>query len=191
MSKETWEGVDMVHGLYHVSSKGRVKSIPHSVYGVGKEKWQTRSGKILKPDSNRFGHQRVTLSVNGKVKRVFVHRLVAMAFIPTPQNKPIINHINGIPADNRVENLEWCTYAENNLHAYKVLGRATIKGEDRHNAKLTEKQVLEIFNSKISSYELVKRMNYPISAKTVRDIRIGKSWGFLTGKKYQPNKIQK
>lgn len=89
------------HTIYHVSSMGDVKSI--------------KNGKIvyLKPFVNHKGY----LMVGIQSKKTFVHRLVCNCFIPNLENKPFVNHKNGIKTDNRVENLEWCTVEENNHHA--------------------------------------------------------------------------
>ena len=80
-----------------------------------------RTGKTLKPVKSKAGYYRVSLSVNGKYKKVAVHRIVAMAFIPNPENKPTVNHINENKTDNRVENLEWATNKEQNAHGTRLM----------------------------------------------------------------------
>ena len=81
----------------------------------------TKTGKVLHQYKSEYGYLRVALCENGKQKRVFVHRLVAMKYIPNPHNLPQVNHKNGIKTDNRVENLEWCTASENQQHRRYVL----------------------------------------------------------------------
>lgn len=107
---EIW--VSIYNDLYSVSNLGNVKANSRDV--------ETKTGirhykeKILKPEVPKDGHLRVTLSNAGKKKRVFVHGLVAEAFIPNPNNLPVINHKDENPANNTVENLEWCTISYNN-----------------------------------------------------------------------------
>ena len=90
------------------------------------------------------GYQRITLMKEGIKKRYMCHRLVAQEFIPNPENKPFINHIDGNPSSNKVENLEWCTQSENELHSVRVLGKS-MKG------KTYPKRVMSIENSKVYS----------------------------------------
>lgn len=86
------------------------------------EVWSVRSGKFLKQEKSK-GYKRVTLSLKGKKKRFQVHRLVAMYFIENPLNKPCVNHIDGNKENNNLNNLEWCTYSENENHSYNSLGK--------------------------------------------------------------------
>lgn len=88
-------------------------------YLVSKEGVVTKKDKILKGFNNR-GYHRLSLSHKGKPIKYSIHRLVAAAFIPNPENKKEVNHINGIKDDNRVENLEWATQSENMQHGYKI-----------------------------------------------------------------------
>lgn len=104
--------------------------------------------KKLKFWTSKYGYLIVDLSKNKKRFHKPVHRLVAEAFIPNPENKPEINHKNGIKTDNKVENLEFCTYSENLYHAYNILGRKAPwlnKYGKEHNRSKT---ILQIKNGK-------------------------------------------
>jgi hypothetical protein len=101
-----WRDCAIFPDYYSVSSDGRVFS--------------KRRGKCLQPKKSRTGYLRVGLACGGKVKMMSIHRLVALAFIPNPENKPTVNHINEIKTDNRVENLEWATNREQNVHGTRL-----------------------------------------------------------------------
>ncbi len=107
--------------FYMVSNTGRVKSLPRTIT-CKNGKIQNYPEKVLKTDnhsSNTTTYARVSLSKNGKVNRVSVHRLVAEAFIPNPYDKPCVNHKDNNGLNNHVDNLEWVTHSENMLHAQK------------------------------------------------------------------------
>lgn len=109
--KEIWKDVVGYEGLYMISSMGCVKSVDRQVWkGKG---YDFLKGQILKAGVGRVGYPYVVLCQNGRKKTYYVHKLVALAFIPNPDNKPQIDHINTIKTDNRVENLRWVTRKEN------------------------------------------------------------------------------
>ena len=108
---EIWKDIKGYEGLYQVSNLGRIRSLYNN-----KIKFIKLFNKI-KNDENSY--LRVQLVKNKIVKKFSVHRIVALAFIENPENKPLINHKNTIKIDNRVSNLEWCTQSENIIHAYK------------------------------------------------------------------------
>jgi hypothetical protein len=108
--KEEWRDITGYEGLYQVSNLGRVKSVERYVY-YNNGKTIHYKERILKLYTDQNGYKRVGLRCNGK--HYLVHRLVAEAFIPNPDNKPCIDHINTCPWDNTVWNLKWCTSKEN------------------------------------------------------------------------------
>lgn len=108
---EVWRPVKGFEGLYEVSNKGNVRSLDRYVM-CGNE-YRLFKGKPKKPCLTPNGYLRTELYKNNQVKYYFMHRLVAEAFIPNPNDLPFIDHINTIREDNKVENLRWCTQKEN------------------------------------------------------------------------------
>lgn len=95
----------------------------------------SKSDKLLKGEITHDGYRRVTLYKNNKPKHCPVHRLVAETFIPNPENKPTVNHVDGNKTNNCVSNLEWCTRSENSQHAYdEGLNRCHFTDDDRYRA---------------------------------------------------------
>ena len=110
MNSEIWKTIDGYDDKYQISSYGRVRSIPRKVQ-FGNTQRITKE-KIIKPCSNGNGYYYVSLG-RGINNRKYIHRLVCEAFLPNPDNKPCIDHINTDRTDNRVENLRWVTHKEN------------------------------------------------------------------------------
>jgi hypothetical protein len=130
---EIWKNIDE---FYRVSNLGNVESFKYGYW------------KPIKKSKIGNGYLGVMICYNNKPKRQYVHRLVANAFILNNQNKPQVNHINGIKSDNRVENLEWVTQSENNKHSYDsgIKKPTNQKGINNGNVKLSNEQILEIRN---------------------------------------------
>lgn len=123
--KEIWKPVKNYEGLYEVSNTGYVRSIDRTVIAKngaskklkGKELFFTIS-KVDK--NNHLPRASVQLWKNNQSRLIYVHRLVAEAFIPNPDNKETVNHKDGNPLNNCVDNLEWASYSEQMYHAYKT-----------------------------------------------------------------------
>jgi len=163
---EEWREIDGFNGRYQVSNLGRVRNkniIMKAFMGFGSGGEYFRIA-LVHPENGQKKHP--------------VHRLVAKAFIPNPDNKPFINHKNCIRNDNRVSNLEWCTQSENVQHAVKAGRYRPPLGEKSLSSKLTNAQVVEIkkqLNEGIlSMYRIAK--NFGVHKVTIFDIKYGNTW---------------
>jgi len=141
-------------------------------------------GRILKPSLSRQGYARINAWVGGKPISIAVHRIIAEVFIENPKSLPIVNHIDGNPSNNRVENLEWTTIKENVQHAVDT-GLAS-RGEECTVAKLTEAQVIVIISlieTGISVIDVSRR--YGVSAAAISHIWNGKTWKHISRPKIE------
>lgn len=154
-----WKPVKNYEDCYAVSDTGLVK------------RTDVNPERTLKPSHDQDGYFIVSLCKKNKRTTRSVHKLVANAFIPNPDNKPQINHKNGVRDDNRVENLEWCTVAENNLHAYRTLGREChLKGRSYCEKKIKCVETGKIYKS---IKDCAKQNNVSVSMISCRCLRQG------------------
>lgn len=174
-NKEIWKDIVGYEGIYQISNLGNIKSIGRQRRG---ERICYIKEKILYPIIDKYGYKRITLNYTTK-KAFYIHRLVLKAFISNPENKPQVNHINGIKTDNRLENLEWSTVKENTNHAEKT-GLRNSKGESNPFSKLSHIEVVAIKNllqGKTKGVQIAKRFN--VSSSTISDIKKGKRWNHI------------
>jgi len=123
--EEVWQELKGYKGLYKISNFGNMYSYPK------KAGWHNRPGRHIKYDKVKPGRYQVTLKNNSGIsKRYKVHRLVALQFIPNPENKPCINHKDSNMLNNKIDNLEWVTYRENNMH--RELNKRGMVGASKH-----------------------------------------------------------
>ena len=115
---EIWKDIKGYEGIYKVSNLGIVIRIGGNV--KRKEHLMYVPSKIMKPMDNGKGYLRIKLTINSKEKRIMLHRIIAEAFIPNPENKRCVNHIDGNKQNNLLYNLEWCTHSENSQHSIKI-----------------------------------------------------------------------
>lgn len=151
---EIWKDIKGYEGRYQVSTLGRIKSLV-SYFGTHE--------KIMKGQPVWTGYLRVCLVKDGKSKMHTIHRVVAETFIPNPQNKPIVNHIDGDITNNCVDNLEWVTFKENSNKSKNV------KTSQRWNSI----KVIDSLGNIFDSYREAGR-HYGISANTVKNDCLGK-----------------
>lgn len=144
MSETRWKPIPRYESNYLVSENGEV--------------WSVRRKRKLSPKRTRAGYLRVTLSVDGIAKTFAIHRLVAVAFIPNPENKPTVNHINEIKDDNRASNLEWATAKEQNIHGTRAARAVASTDWGARSAKMDYKEIARKHNYKTMNEAQKKRV---------------------------------
>lgn len=115
---ETWKDIPRYKGLYQASSEGRIRRIKRIIINHGT--LTTKKGAIIGQSNTRKGYKRVDLYLNGKKHQELVHRLIAEAFIPNPDNLNCVNHKDEVKTNNYVDNLEWCDYRYNNTYGTRI-----------------------------------------------------------------------
>lgn len=173
--QEIWKDISGYEGYYQISNLGRLKRIKS---GRG-----TTANGVVNGYLNNQGYRRMRLSINDISKCIFAHRLVAEHFIPNPNNKKEVNHLNGNKDDNRVSNLEWATPSENMKHAFNT-GIRTQRGSCNPRSKLSESQVLSIYSSSVNNRALSQE--YGVNVCTINDIKSGRNWNHLTKHSVKP-----
>lgn len=154
--------------------------------------------KILKASPSKVGYLFLIWSDRPrKVRHLAVHRAVAMAFIDNAENKPEVNHKNGIKSDNRVDNLEWVTRKENQVHSIEVLGNPHVseyltralaarkevpysRGQEHVSSKLNEDQVVEILRTRGTLGHKRCAKLYGVSVGCIIHIRMRRIWKHIT-----------
>lgn len=171
--KEEWRDIPGFEGLYQVSNLGNTRSVRRCVpSGRGHDKWiggVTLKKRIIKSGS-KLVYNSLCLWKQGKPYYRLLHRIVALTFIPNPENKTEVNHKDLNTRNNRVDNLEWVTTLEN--HRHSRISRT--KGLEAKNVKLTKEAVFDI-RSRASTY-LEYMDKYGISQATVSCVQRGRTW---------------
>jgi hypothetical protein len=172
-SKEVWKDIPGLEGRYQASNFGGIRSCIDGRIRVRKTA-ANRQGYIVLPIKD----------AQGKYFTKYVHRLIALAFIPNPVRLKDVNHKNGIKSDNRIENLEWCSRQYNVRHAYDTGLNKPLSGFDNPNNKLDKEQIISIFNDNRTTDQICDA--FKISTALVIQIKNGSAWSSITGKKYKP-----
>lgn len=165
---EIWKDIIGYEGLYQISNLGRVKSLERS-YFIGRWKIKTSKvtvkEKILCKSTYKEGYNYVVLSKGPAVKKFKIHRLIAIHFIPNPNNYPIINHINAVRDDNRIENIEWCTHSHNLKHKFKLGNQSNAGGNNAMAKSVLNSKTGEIFGSIVEAAKANNIAKHTLYAK--------------------------
>lgn len=179
--EDIWKDIEGYEGLYQVSNLGRVKSLERLVTqrpGVT----YTRPEQIIKHNSGAKlkGYPNLNLCRNGRVVNALIHRLVAQAFIPNPDNKRCINHIDGDKNNFKISNIEWVTHSENTKHAFRtgLQKQNYVFGTGHGMSKLDDvsvRVIREAYAENKWSYQQIANY-FKMGQAAIRNIVIKRTW---------------
>lgn len=181
---EIWKPIKDYEGLYQVSNLGRVKSLER-IDSLGHK----RKEKIFKPRKDKYGYLRVSLWKDGKGKMVSIHRLVAIHFIPNPDNLPEVNHKDENKENNTLSNLEWCDRKYNNNYGTRIQ-RFSESHKGKHHTEETKKKISEAKQGKPISEEVKKKMSESHKGENNPNYGTGKPIYCMETNKTYPNASQ-
>lgn len=182
-SEDIFYDVPGYEGFYQITKSGIIKSLPKLLKAkLGST--ALRKEKNLRGNLGKNGYRITCFTKDGIKKYLKVHRLLAITFIPNPDNLPHINHINGIKTDNNLENLEWITLENNAHHAREIGLYRGLNGEQNTMAILTDEIVKEIYENKCSHSIKELAQKYKVTRSNITCIRNGNSWSHITGKEW-------
>ena len=181
MKKEIWKKIKGLNGNYSVSNHGRIMA--HAKETVRGGHVMRLKERIMKTPPNNWGYCYVLPTISyKKTKTLRVHRLVAEAFLPNPNNYPYVNHVDGIKTNNHADNLEWCDQKHNLNHAMKLTGGWQKRGQESGKTKLTNKQVLKMCEMFESHTDKELSAVFKVTPSNVNCIRRGITWSWLTAR---------
>lgn len=175
--EEIWKDIPSYEGYYQVSNLGNFRSLPR-VIRYKNNGTRNYLAKRLLTETTKDNYQRITLMKEGVKTRYQAHRLVALAFIPNPENKPCINHIDGNKSNNVVTNLEWCTPSENMTHADNTGLRDMSKHHPSNAKKIKCLETGEIFVSYYQAIKWLGKTTNSLSALVRGTRNYGKAFGY-------------
>jgi hypothetical protein len=177
LQNEIWRDIEGYDGVYQISNLGRVQSFERKEEFRGSHR--NRKGGVFN-SCKKNGYRIALLRKNHQPKTFKISRLVALHFIPNPENKPFVNHIDGDKGNDFCTNLEWVTPSENSCHARDNGLRNPPNGSNHKNSKLNEGKVIEIrelLSSNISIPTIAKI--FAVSKGTISDIKYKNTWAWL------------
>lgn len=190
---EIWKPIKGYEGYYEASNLGNIRSVDRVILSTANilhtEHKQLRRGRVLRQGNGRKGYKIVVLQKEGRKHTLYTHRVIATTFIDNPDNKPCIDHINGIHTDNRAENLRWVTQKENINNPNTIRKNLTTL---RRNAKngckaktilQLDKESLEVIREILPRTSFFKDMGYSreyvtSACRNHRKIAYGYRWAF-------------